>query len=257
MERNSRGDRGQATLWIIVGIAIVILIAVLFVMNRGPKGGQVDDGSFDINSYIEKCVRDDVLDVVDEILPHGGFLVNRASKNYNNISIEYLCYNQGFFKPCINQHPDYFNEVNNVIKENIVGKINSCFESLDATLVNRGAEVSGGMASLNVNIVPDKIVVKINRSMNVIEKEVFQQYDKFDFEITSPIYMLMRTALEVVNSEAQYCYFEYVGYMLMNKDLIIRKTALGDSTKIYSMEDYKTGKKLNIAVRGCAIPPGF
>lgn len=250
-----KSTRGQAVLWVIVAMAIVTLLGVLFLFKSGPEGGA--GKGFDVESYIRQCVSDNVLEVVDEVLPHGGFAENRKFKIFNNISVEYLCYNQGYFKPCINQRPAYFDDVAKNIEKNVSGKIKICFDNLDNELRNRGAEVSGGAAGFKIGIVPDTIVIKLNRSMEVTEKGVVRGYDNFNFEIPSPLYSLVRAALEIANSEAKYCYFEYVGYMILNPNLIIEKNNLGDSTKIYSIRDVKSKQKLNIAIRGCAIPPGI
>ena len=63
--------------------------------------------------------------------------------------------------------------------------------------------------------------------------------------------------MEISNQEAKYCYFEYVGYMLLYPKMDIEKFAMSDSTKIYTLKDKKSDKEMNIAIRSCAIPPGI
>ncbi|HLC52957.1 MAG TPA: hypothetical protein VJK03_00280, partial [Candidatus Nanoarchaeia archaeon] len=63
-------------------------------------------------------------------------------------------------------------------------------------------------------------------------------------------------AIEISSQEAKYCYFEYVGYMILHPEFDIQKTALSDSTKIYTIKDIRTEEVMRIATRSCAIPPG-
>ena len=71
------------------------------------------------------------------------------------------------------------------------------------------------------------------------------------------MYELVNAAQEIVSQEAKWCYFSNDGFMVLYNDFDVRKDVLGDSTKIYTVEHKKTGEKLTMAIRGCAIPNGF
>ena len=76
----------------------------------------------------------------------------------------------------------------------------------------------------------------------------------------SPLFDLANIAREIVNQEAKYCNFEYLGFMLFYPRFNIDKKAVGSAettSKIYIIEDRATNKRLFIAIRSCAIPPGF
>ena len=45
--------------------------------------------------------------------------------------------------------------------------------------------------------------------------------------------------------------------MLLNQRFIIEKDSISDSIEIYKIKDKKTDKIMNVAIRGCAIPPGI
>ena len=83
------------------------------------------------------------------------------------------------------------------------------------------------------------------------------KYNEFNADIKSPLYNLAKIAIEIASQQAKFCYFEYVGYMILYPRYSIDVFAMSDSTKIYSIEDRESGKKLNIAIRSCAIPPGI
>jgi hypothetical protein len=45
--------------------------------------------------------------------------------------------------------------------------------------------------------------------------------------------------------------------MILYPRFDIRKVAMSDSTKIYTIEDKYSEKEMNIAIRSCVIPPGI
>jgi len=67
---------------------------------------------------------------------------------------------------------------------------------------------------------------------------------------------LVRIARDVVNSESQYCNFEYNGYMLLYPKYDIRRIDYSDS-KIYRLIDRLSGDEFRFAVRSCAFAPGI
>jgi len=83
-----------------------------------------------------------------------------------------------------------------------------------------------------------------------------QNFENFDTSILSSIYDLVRVARDVVNSESQYCHFEYNGYMLLYPKYDIRRIDYDDS-KIYRVIDRKSGEEFKFATRSCAMPPGI
>jgi len=67
---------------------------------------------------------------------------------------------------------------------------------------------------------------------------------------------LVRVARVIVNSESQFCHFEYNGYMLLYPEYDIRRIDYQDS-KIYRVIDRRTGSEFKFAVRSCAFAPGI
>jgi hypothetical protein len=109
----------------------------------------------------------------------------------------------------------------------------------------------------NLSLAPNRIFLKIEKKIEIGKNDIVRKYDKFDIEVISPIYDLGLVAMEIASQEAKYCYFEYVGYSIIYPDFSFEKFAMSDSTKIYSIEHLPSKQKLNMATRGCAIPPGL
>ena len=64
-------------------------------------------------------------------------------------------------------------------------------------------------------------------------------------------------AHEIVSQESQFCYFEYLGYMLLYPEYKIDKFRTSDETIIYTIDHKDSKEMFRFAVRGCVIPPGF
>ncbi len=117
--------------------------------------------------------------------------------------------------------------------------------------------MSYGDMNLGVSFAPGKVIVNLDRKTTITKNGGTTSFEKYDTEIESPLYDLTTVAIDISSNEANYCYFEYVGYMILHPQFIIEKFAMSDSTKIYTIEDKETQKKFNMAVRSCAIPAGI
>ncbi|MCK5342111.1 MAG: hypothetical protein KAR20_01840, partial [Candidatus Heimdallarchaeota archaeon] len=92
--------------------------------------------------------------------------------------------------------------------------------------------------------------------ISLVHGESSQNFEDFDTKILSPIYELIKIARDVVNSESQYCHFEYNGYMLLYPKYDIRRIDYQDS-KIYRLIDRRSEMEFKFAVRSCAFAPGI
>jgi len=250
--------KAQVAIWVIIAIGIVVIILGLFFLLKENSRIKISgENNLNPNSYIEICARNAVKEAVDIMLPQGGFLEPGSFKVYNDNKIEYLCLNTGYYRPCVNQHPMFLNEMKKEIETYVSPRIDKCFNDLKNELEKKQNTVNLGPQGIEVSFAPSRIFLNIERKMAVNAEDGTQGYQNFKVDIISPLYDLGLVAIEIAGQEAKYCYFEYVGYMIIYPKFNIEKFAMSDSTKIYTIEDKKTGKKLNIAIRSCAIPPGI
>lgn len=250
--------RGQVAIFVIV--AIVILVAVvsfaIFYARKSivENAVQRDNG---IESMLDSCVRAGMQKEADAIIPQGGFLEPRNYREFENFKVAYLCYNNNYYEPCITQYPVYLTQIAREFEKDIHEEIASCFAKIDEDLRAKGKEVSSSETKTNIILRPDIIGAEIEREMQIRDKDGSQKYNSFTVSLKNPLYDLAYVAQEITRQEARYCYFETVGFMLLYPDFDIRKRHMSDGTEIYSITDLESGYKMNIAIRGCAIPAGF
>lgn len=250
--------KGQVAVWVIIAIFLVASISLFFFIERRVSvPTEVVAGEMNPKQFIDKCVRKYANEAVDIMLPQGGFINPGHSKLYKNTNVGYLCYNSGNYNPCINEHSVLINEIKEEIKNYINPRVEQCFNDYKREIERRNSIVKFSEMSLDVEIVPGRIFVNIERNATISINEQSYSYNTFNIEIINPIYNLARVAMEIASQEAKYCYFEYVGYMILYPEFKISRDVMSDSTEIYAIKDKKSEKELNIAIRSCAIPPVF
>lgn len=256
MDEKINHKKGQVVIWVIGAIALLALIGIAFMASNTPKGGKKEI-DYDPQSFIRQCVSNELANLADELLVKGGFENPEGYLVYNNATISYLCKNEGYFKPCINQHPMFVNEISDGIKNNMEEKIEECFIQLAENLKARNIQISEKPLTFSVEMAPRKILINMKKEMRLDGRESSQIISDWSVQLNHPIYNLASVAIEIANQESVYCYFEYVGFMILYPDFVIRKNTLTEGTKIYTIEDVKTKKEMNVAIRGCVIPPGI
>ena len=249
--------RGQIAIWVILAILIIVGIILLF-LTRGKLIPEAEEKvEEDPRGYIDNCVRKNVNDAIDIMLPQGGAIKPEHSKLYKNINVSYLCYNRGNYYPCVNEHPLLIKEMSEEIKIYIEPRVEQCFEDYKREMNKRNVEVSLEPMTIGVELAPERVYVDIDRKVSISQKGESYSLNEFNIEIINPVYNLARVAMEIASQEAEYCYFEYVGYMILYPEFKINLDTMSDSTKIYIIKDKKSSKEINIAIRSCAIPPGL
>ena len=247
--------KGQIAIWIILGIAIVVVVLLLFVSLRKPTTPEIKIMS--VQESIESCVKKTINDAADIMILHGGFIDPRNGRMYNGTAVAYLCSSRNLYKPCVNQHPMLLEEMKNEIINYSRGDINSCFDAVRQQVEKQNGKIELGSMDLGINFMPGKIGIEINRKVRISESGQTTNLDKFNVEVQNPLYDLANVAMVIGNEEAKRCYFEYVGYSLLHPEFVISKFTQSDSTSIYCIKDQESGKVMNIAIRGCVIGAGF
>ena len=252
--------KSQITLFIIVAILIVAVI-ILFFLLRGKEVTDIIRPEMpDPNREVRQCVEDNVRKAVDFMLPQGGYVNVSNYKLYNGEKVEYLCYTNQYYYPCINQKPMYIQSLEAEIHDYVRPRIKKCFNSLIDEYRGKGYEVGEEPLKLKVGLRPKQIEVGVKKDLSLSKGEKSIQFKEGRYGINSPLYNLAVVAQEITSQEAKFCNFEYIGYALFYPSFEIEKDQVGfgeTTSDIYKIKDKNTGKTLNIAIRSCAMPGGL
>ena len=247
--------RGQVTIFIIIAIVIVALRVLLYLLIpqlRVDFGFTTDDPS----SFIQNCMEDSIRDAVETISLQGGSLNPENYFLYNDNRIEYLCYTNEFYIPCVVQQPLLKQHIENEIKESIRAESDSCFNSLRQTFESQGFDVNFENNNIEVELLPNIVSVNYNRGLS-LTKDSTERYERLNVIINHNLYELMSIANSILGMEVQFGDSETTIYMNYYHDLKVEKKKQTDGTTIYILTDRNTQDKFQFASRSIAWPPGI
>jgi|APSaa5957512622_1039677.scaffolds.fasta_scaffold07833_2 hypothetical protein len=253
LRKGSGGTRGQVAIFIILAIVIVVGIILLFFLFRDASVEEPDD--MDPRRVVRGCVSDLVDASIDKMLLNGGERLATQAILHDGEEWNYLCYQADFYQGCYNVHPMLEAQIEYEIEMDTSEGVQSCFDIMRESFEERGFEVGGGATSYSVDLLPGYVDVILKKKVEISGATGSNSFEDFGLEVQSSIYDLVRVARDVVNSESQFCHFEYNGYMLLYPKYDIRRVDYVDS-KMYRLIDRRSGDEFRFAVRSCAFAPG-
>ena len=248
-------SRGQVTIFIIVAIIIIVLGVLLYLFF--PQI-QTTLGLTDRNpsAFMQTCMGDEIKETVKILSLQGGSLNPKNYFLYDNERIEYLCYTNEYYIPCVVQQPILKQHIENEIKNNIESKTDSCFESLKNSFESQGYIVNFNRGETNVELLPQRIIVTFEKDLSLTKGDT-ETYDQLDVVINNNLYELISISNSILNMESKYGDSETTIYMNYYHDLKVEKKKQSDGTTIYILTNRDTGDKFQFASRSIAWPPGI
>ncbi len=253
-------NKSQVTIFIIIGVLIVIMIVLFFLFIRQDAPVTITKNeNVDIKNFIDLCIEDKLTETLNILSNQGGYLNNSLNILYNDNKISYLCYNINNYRSCINQEPLLLRHLQNEIHDNIEEEMKNCFNELKENLEEDDyyVEIKNGDLSYDVDLIPDRIVINIKNEINLEKNGENKKIDNLIIVRDSEFYELAVVVQEIVSQEAKYCNFDITGFQIIYPDYDIDKKRLGDSSIIYLVRHKNSNEFFNFAVRSCGIPPGI
>ncbi len=246
--------RSQITIFIILGIVIIIVILVLFF-------GKSDFASlFLVKSPVDKirdCSRESLINGIDILSLQGGVINPVNYYMYKGNKLEYVCYTEESFQKCVMQKPLLKNIIESELENYLKPRIKECLTDVKSSVERSGKTFSYKDPVINVELSPDIVVSDIELELNIKKEDISESYKNIKANIDSNLYKLVIIAGEIANTEAKYGDADITGFMFKDKKIKVEKIKQGDETKVYILTDRESGKKLMFAVKSIPIPPGW
>ncbi|VVB79765.1 Uncharacterised protein [uncultured archaeon] len=252
---NSLNKRGQVTLFVILGIIIVaaaILIYIFYPQIKNSLGVQTKAPSV----YMQECLQKDLQDYVDKLSVQGGKLNPSVYILYKDQKIEYLCYTNEYYKPCVMQIPGIKGSIEGELSRGLKDKTDSCFKSMIDSYQGAGYDVRSDRGDTTIELLPNRVAVRFNSTI-VLQRGETQRYSGFNVVVNNNIYELASIAESILNWEARYGNADTTPYMVYYNDLKVEKYQQSDGSRIYIITDRNTGNKFQFASRSYAFPAGY
>lgn len=247
-----KSKQSQVSVFIILTILIVIVLIVFFV-NRGGLTSIIG-GESPVNQ-IEKCMQENAKEGLNILSSQGGSLDPKNYYLYQNNKIDYLCYTEEYYKPCVMQKPLLKQDIEKELKAYLEPKISSCLESVKSSFERKGYSFDYKEQKIDVQIVPDNIIIDNNLQLT-ISKDKTESYKNIKTSISSSLYGFIMTSSSIANWEARYGDSETLAYMLYYPSLKVEKKIRSDGTRIYILTDRNSLEQFKFAIRSMAFPSG-
>ena len=247
--------KGQVTIFIIIGI-IIVVAAVLIYMFYPQITTTLGTQENTPQSYIQTCIEKEISETATTLALQGGSLDPQNYIMNNNSKVEFLCYTNEYYRPCLVQQPMLNQHIESEIKNKISSSANKCFASLKANYEKQGyvAELKSG--GINVELLPKRIITTFTYFLTMTKGDT-QKYDSFVVILNNNLYELTAIANSIIQWESTYGDAEVTAYMTYYHDLKVEKKLTTSGEKIYIITDRNTGNKFQFASRGQAWPAGY
>ena len=136
-----KNSKGQITIFVITAVVIVAIVALIYfvfpsvLVSLGIVSGNP-------SAFMQNCIEEEIQNSVNLVSTQGGSLEPRNFILYQDEKIEYLCYNENYYLPCIMQQPLLKQHIENEIERGIKNQEDVCFENLKESFERRGYDVS-------------------------------------------------------------------------------------------------------------------
>jgi len=247
--------RGQVTLFIIMGMMIIILGILLFLFSPKIQDLFLTETK-NPSSFIQDCIEEDISLAVNVLSLNGGSINPEHYFVYDGSRLEYLCYIEGFYQTCVVQQPMLKRHIEMEIEKAITQKSEECFADLKESYERKGYQVSLSKGEIDVELLPQKIVTTFNNSLT-LTKESTESYKSVRVVINNNLYELVSIANSIIDWESKYGDSETTVYMNLYHDLKVEKKVHSEGTTVYVLTDRDNLNKFQFASRSVAWPPGY
>jgi len=247
--------RGQVTIFIIIGIAI-IAIGVLIYAFYPQIQSLIKPGSKNPAAFMQTCLEDEIEDTVEILSLQGGSVNPEHFILYDNEKVEYLCYTNEYYLTCVVQQPMLKSHIETEIENEIAEEIDICFEDLKDSYEKQGYDVSLTKGNTTVELLPEKIMTTLTNELALTRGDT-ERYETFRIVLNNNLYELIGIANSILSWESNYGEAEPLIYMGIYPYLEVEKIKQLDDTKVYILTNINTGDKFQFASRSLPFPPGY
>lgn len=254
--------RGQLSIFIILGILFVAGLASYFAFKGNLIPSLISGKDVNPNIFLEACLKEKIKDTAEIISLHGGSVNPSFSKkfkfnndnNYHNIA--YLCYNENYYVPCINQQPMLIQHIKKEFKDEIKETVEDCYQDMLENLEEEDYEAESNYRDFEIKLIPEEIKIEIDANVSLKKNDVFSERKGFVVSVKSHLYDMAVIAQEIVSQEAEYCSFNNLGFMMLNPEFEVSNLRTSDLETIYTIKYKDSGEEFRFVVHSCVNPPG-
>lgn len=245
--------RGQVSVFAIVGIVLVILVALFFFL-RNEYGAFVAPTVF-LNEKakpIEDNLKGCILSVSQQSLntfgKQGGDFNPSNYLLYKGMNVKYFCTNIIGKEECLNVMPT-LREMEEKLSFEIQNGVNSCVNK-DLAKSGLGYDIKAGKLDTKVEFAGENVLVKADYDVEITKGDIKTTINPVALSFDAPVEELYSVAVDAVNAEARVGFFEQLLYMVSKKGKYIINLDKPYPDKIYKINKKDSEFEFWFAVEG-------
>lgn len=255
--------RGQITVFIILGILIVTVLAVilyLYNLRTVPEVQKTQEFDFSktevLKNYIEGCIEKVGNEALTLVGKQGGEINPGFYQYWNNDKISYMCYTTTY-SACYNKKPFLLDYVQKELNTYVNQKITSCISDLEKVAKSKGYTLQTGNLVITTTINPYSTLINLDYPITIKSNTGAQvQQNKFSKTFNVPLGKLIKVTEDVTNGEIQSLqgFFPYQSYILsQNGEIELERHTFGN-TEIYITNLRENNYKFQFAIQNYVKP---
>jgi len=255
--------RGQITIFMIIAVIIISVVALFFILRGGIIPGIGEGLEKNPNVFLQVCIEDKLREGIELISLQGGYVENPLHINFkfedekDSQKISYLCYNRNDFELCINQKPMLMIHLERELSNYVSEEVNNCFRNkLTSSLEKSRYDVNARYEGFELNLNEGEIAINIDAELILTKGGETIKQENFNLVFPSKFYDLALMVQEIINIEATTGEFNHF-YFKDYPNFDISKYRTRDSSVIYTIRLLEGKEKFRFAVRGAVVPSGF
>lgn len=245
--------RGQVSVFAIVGIVLVILVALFFFL-RNEVGLFVSPTIFlnekakPIQDNLKNCITSVGQDSLTMFGKQGGDFEPSNHLIYEGMQVKYFCTNIPGNEKCLNVMPtlgEMEEKLNNEVSKGVAECLNK-----DVAKGGFGYEVDVGKLDVKVDLTGTNALVRADYDVKIKKGDVETKINPVAVNFDAPIEELYGVAVDAVNSEATIGVFEQLLYMLAKRGQYVINVDKPYPDKIYKIQKKDSEFEFWFAVEG-------
>lgn len=248
-------NRGQVTLFIILAI-VIVGIGVAVYMFYPQIQTTLGIGAQSPTQFIQSCLEDQIKQNIETISIQGGSLDPRPYFLYDNQKVEYLCYTESYYEPCVMQQPFLRQHIEEELENSISELSRECFTKLEATYQRQGYDTRLNFGEMDVRLFPEKVITTFNHTLTLTKGGSSERYTDFSIVVNNNLYELASIAISILGFETKYGDAETTDYMNIYHDLKVEKKPQSEGTTVYTLTNTE-GEVFRFASRSYIWPSGY
>jgi len=259
-----RNKHAQITVFVIIAIIVVGVIAAIFIFLRGSNETGIPnlkkDPSGNVKITIQRCAEEATKEAEKILIPHGGMLNPSRQVAFNGTNVSFFCYTAETEELCSNLHPLLNQDISREIENYVEPKLQKCLDDKKNELKNYNYQ--DGPLDFSVEIGLNQIQLNIKKKISFVVGDNSVILENFDTKVSSPLYDFIKISTQIVNQEVscncdeESCNARIVELIQQNRNYDISKVLYNDDgIEIYRITEVESGKKFNFALRNCVRLP--